>query len=258
MTATPDILALDFDGVICDGLKEYFQTTWRVYCQIWKPEDSTALKGLAEQFYRLRPVIETGWEMPVLLRAIVQQVPEEEILQNWVKIAAEIIAKDDVKAQELSEGVDRMRDDWIATDLPSWLAEHRLYPGVAEQLRQWMDQSLRMFIISTKEGRFIRQILHQENLILPEEQILGKEAKRPKAQILREILNHDRPNALWFVEDRLKTLHSVASQPELDSVGLFLADWGYNTEPERESARQDDRVHLISLTQFTGDFSSWV
>ena len=31
MTNTPKILALDFDGVICNGLKEYFQTTVRTY-----------------------------------------------------------------------------------------------------------------------------------------------------------------------------------------------------------------------------------
>ncbi|MCY7286501.1 MAG: HAD family hydrolase, partial [Cyanobacteria bacterium CAN_BIN43] len=31
----PTLLALDFDGVLCNGLMEYFQTAWRVYCQIW-------------------------------------------------------------------------------------------------------------------------------------------------------------------------------------------------------------------------------
>ncbi|MHC5726941.1 MAG: HAD family hydrolase, partial [Nostoc sp.] len=36
MTASsPTILALDFDGVICDGLIEYFEVSWRTYCQIW-------------------------------------------------------------------------------------------------------------------------------------------------------------------------------------------------------------------------------
>jgi len=69
------ILALDFDGVICDGLIEYFQTAWRTYCQIWKPSLPTPPAGAAS-FYQLRPVIETGWEMPVLIRALVLGITE--------------------------------------------------------------------------------------------------------------------------------------------------------------------------------------
>jgi len=29
------LLAFDFDGVICDGLREYFQVAWRVYSDLW-------------------------------------------------------------------------------------------------------------------------------------------------------------------------------------------------------------------------------
>ena len=64
----PTILALDFDGVICDGLIEYFQTAWRTYCQIWKPVETVPDPDLALSFYRVRPAIETGWEMPLNYR----------------------------------------------------------------------------------------------------------------------------------------------------------------------------------------------
>ena len=33
---TPTVLALDFDGVLCNGLSEYFQTAWRTYSQFWQ------------------------------------------------------------------------------------------------------------------------------------------------------------------------------------------------------------------------------
>jgi len=62
------------------------------------------------------------------------------------------------------------------------------------------------------------------------EQIIGKESKRPKHQILRELIGRtETPLSLWFVEDRLKTLQLVHQQPDLDAVKLYLADWGYNT-----------------------------
>ncbi|MBW4519576.1 MAG: HAD family hydrolase [Scytolyngbya sp. HA4215-MV1] len=252
----PDVLALDFDGVVCDGLKEYFQTTWKAYCQLWQPIDAPLVADLAPQFYRLRPVIETGWEMPVLLRALVLGFPEPEILQDWGAISHKLIQADNLDAPGLSQRVDSVRDQWIATDLPGWLAEHRFYPGVAEQVRRWGTTALQLFIISTKEGRFIRQLLQQQDIDLASIKILGKEAKRPKAKILQEILS-DRGNLtqIWFVEDRLKTLQAVQQAPGLETVKLFLADWGYNTPTEREIARQDSHIQLLSLEQFAGDFA---
>ena len=53
------ILALDFDGVLCDGMKEYFSSSWAVYCQIWSGQGK-APDGLFEQFAILRPAIEHG------------------------------------------------------------------------------------------------------------------------------------------------------------------------------------------------------
>ena len=68
---TPTLIALDFDGVLCNGLIEYFQTAWRTYSQIWQLSDEVQSNDLVEKFYRLRPVIEIGWEMPVLIRALI-------------------------------------------------------------------------------------------------------------------------------------------------------------------------------------------
>ena len=49
--AIPKILALDFDGVICDGILEYFQTTKRTYKTLWKIGDRDRLDQFADQFY---------------------------------------------------------------------------------------------------------------------------------------------------------------------------------------------------------------
>src|SRR4028118_853465 len=136
---SPTILALDFDGVLCDGLLEYFETSWHTYCQIWKPECQTPPTDLAPRFYRLRPVVETGWEMPVLLRALVLGVPEEKILQDWPDVAQELIESETLEAADIGHKLDAIRDEWIATDLDGWLGLHRFYPGVIERVRQMLD-----------------------------------------------------------------------------------------------------------------------
>ena len=256
---TPAILALDFDGVVCDGLIEYFQTAWRTYCEIWSPSHPTPPEDLAPRFYKLRPVIETGWEMPVLIRALQLGVDEADIWHNWVAIATQLLQQADLTAADIGKKLDRVRDEWISTDLDDWLSLHRFYPGVVEKLQSLINSSVPPVIITTKEGRFVSQLLQQHGVDLSEKAIFGKECKQPKHQIIRELIGVTSkiPLSLWFVEDRLKTLQLVQQQADLESVRLYLADWGYNTASERETADHHKRIRLLSLSQFGQDFSAW-
>ncbi|MCC5614276.1 HAD family hydrolase [Nostoc sp. CHAB 5836] len=258
-TTNPTILALDFDGVICDGLIEYFEVAWRTYCEIWSCANDTVPDDLALRFYRLRPVIETGWEMPVLIKALVDGIPDEKILHEWVSIAPQLLLNDHLQANEISAKLDNQRDEWITTDLDEWLSLHRFYRGVIEKIKLTLDRGVNLYIVTTKEGRFVQQLLQQEGVNLPAGAIFGKEVKRPKFEILRELIQaaDQKPVTLWFVEDRLKTLKSVQQQGDFEDVKLFLADWGYNTQVEREVAQKDPGIHLLSLSQFAKDFSRW-
>ena len=244
----PKILALDFDGVVCDGLKEYFASTQKAYQQIWSEKASD---DLAPSFYRLRPVIETGWEMPILLRALASGVSEADILADFAQIAQKIVQGEGLEKQAVVNQLDGVRDKWIKSDFDAWLALHRFYPGVIEQLGKIITSQVKLYIVTTKEGRFARQLLQQQGINLPAEQIIGKESKRPKYETLRIIRDlHQKPGlqlGLTFVEDRLKALQQVAQQPDLDFVQLFLADWGYNLESDRLFAAQDSRINLLSL-----------
>lgn len=260
MTANnPRILALDFDGVICDGLIEYFETAWRTYCQIWSPSDSKPPDDLAPLFYKLRPVIETGWEMPVLIRALVVEISQEQIWLEWGAIAQQLLQQANLSAADIGKKLDRVRDEWITRDFDGWLSLHRFYPGVVQRLQELVASSVQTIVITTKEGRFVGRLLQQQGVDLPEQSIFGKECKQPKHQIIRQLIGvtSKTPFSLWFVEDRLKTLQLVQQQADLESVRLYLADWGYNTAAERETANRHSRIRLLSLSQFVQDFSAW-
>jgi len=257
MFIAPKILALDFDGVVCDGMIEYFQTTKKAYAEIWNESVSDEL---ANSFYKLRPVIETGWEMPVLLRALVLEIEQDKILTDWHLVAQEIVKNEQLEPKELAHQLDTVRDKWIESDLDGWLGLHRFYPGVVTKVREVINADTKLYIVTTKEGRFVKQLLHNEGIELPQEMIFGKEYKQPKHQILRElmIVNGVSAENVWFVEDRLKTLELVQQQPDLPKIGLFLADWGYNTQQTRESISYHQEIKLLSLEQFKGDFAGWV
>ena len=240
------LMALDFDGVICNGLREYFQTSWRVYSQLWAVPHCVPSGKLAETFYRLRPVVETGWEMPLVLHALESGLSEADILRDWSNLATGLLQKSNMDAKSIGAMVDRTRDQWIVEDFADWLSYQTFYPGMIEFLKS-CD---RFVIISTKEGRFIRALLQPCDIELQDDQLYGKERQQPKHEILRA-LKPDYSH-ITFIEDRYKTLQTVAKQPDLGDIDLLLADWGYNLESEREAARKSDRIQLVSLTEFAG------
>jgi len=266
----PELIAFDFDGVICDGLVEYFQTAWQAYCQLFKPEDKTPPKGLAEKFYPLRPVIETGWEMPVLVRVLVQKGDQPgidtQIIEQWPEMALPYLAEANLTKAESVQALDGVRDLAIQNDLQSWLALHRFYPGMIDRLRELLSGPLPIYVVSTKEGRFIKALLAQSGLDFPEENIFGKEVKRPKYETLRLLKEKHSAPKIWFIEDRLPALKAVTEQADLAEVQLFLADWGYNLESDRKAllkedraqARQDSRIHLVSLEKVVQKFDKWI
>jgi phosphoglycolate phosphatase-like HAD superfamily hydrolase len=239
---------------------EYFQTSWRAYRQIWSHPQETPPAGLAEQFYRLRPVVETGWEMPVVLQALLSGISEEEILSQWVTIAPPIAQATGLTPTQIGNHVDHIRDTWIADDLESWLALHRFYPGVIDRLQHLSP--VHPVIITTKEERFVLQLLQQQGIEFPPSQLFGKSLKQPKSQTLQNLIQEftqdNTPPAIWFIEDRLKTLQAISLMPELSEVRLFLADWGYNTAIDRDIAHRDPKLHLLSLPTFAAAFPQWL
>ena len=253
----PAILALDFDGVLCDGMSEYFWAAWRAWRRLRPSVAPDPPSGLVERFARVRPVVERGWEMPLVIMALLSGAGEAEILERWRPEA--LLGELGHAHDEVAAVLDGVRDEWIAADEGDWLDQHRFYPGTIQRIQRLTGGPTRVVIVTTKEGRFARQLLMRQGLDLGVENIYGKEAARPKPVILRELSEADSAaRGLWFVEDRLKTLDAVKSTSGLDDVGLFLAAWGYNTARDREAARRDGRVVLLSLERFVGDFEDWV
>lgn len=248
------IIATDFDGVICDGLAEYFYSSKLTYEQIWQ-ESITNEHHLQNQFNLLRPIIETGWEMPLLLRALILGTKEIDIFNNWSKIYQEILSQENLNSQLISLTLDEVRQRQIQENLSGWLALHQFYPRVILQLKNFLAQSIKLYIITTKESIFVQKLLNQQGINLLTEAIIGKEKKRAKYETLRLIIAEEKvlPEQICFIEDRIEALELVQQQPDLQEIQLFLADWGYNTEKTRASLSSTTTIKLLSLNEFTSD-----
>jgi hypothetical protein len=258
----PNVLALDFDGVLCDGMAEYFETSRRTHARAW-PRVPVPGDDLLPAFRRLRPVIMTGWEMPLLLRAIAEGRRESDILRDWPGVRDELAGsgprpRDQLTAL-LTQTLDEVRYQWIAADRAGWVARNAPYCSL-DELRRLVGEPERAALVTTKEGEFARLILDDWRVRLAD--IQGKEAGTHKCENLRALIDaytaaQGRRPRLWFVEDRFETLEHVTTHPDLEDVGLYLAAWGYNTPQTRAAARANGRVRLLELDRFKQGLAAW-
>jgi len=251
------ILALDFDGVICDGLAEYFYSSKLVYEQIWHIPLSDEPQIQAD-FNYLRPIIETGWEMPLVIKALTVGYNVDQLFNDWQNICQGILATENLQSSFLSHALDEVRQKQINNNLWTWLNLHKIYPHVLDKINNIID-NYKLFIITTKEGYFAQKLLESKGVDISKITIIGKEKKRPKYESLRLIIAQEKVSSrdVYFIEDRLEALVAVGKQEDLQDVNLFLASWGYNTKKTRDSITSKSRINLLSLNDFTnGDIAN--
>lgn len=242
-----DYFAFDFDGVICNSAGETGRTAWRAAHGLWPdrmpaepPDDFVA------RFPRLRPVIETGFENIPVVGLFVKGVPDDEIIEGFPELSAELIAAEGWDRDDLRARFGIARDAWIEGDLESWLAAQGFYPGVVEAVNALPGPRC---IITTKEDRFTRLLVERAGIEVDADRIYALEAfeGRGKRSVLEAIAAEYPGARLHFFEDRLVTLDKMR---DLAGTSLYLVDWGYNTPAERERARTDEDITLLDRAGF--------
>jgi phosphoglycolate phosphatase-like HAD superfamily hydrolase len=245
------LYALDFDGVICDSAVETGMTGWKAASQIWLDMQGPAPATLIEQFRLLRPIIETGYEAILAIRLLHLGDSVDSIYSSYADKTQALLAQAQVTTDDLKKLFGQTRDTWIADDLADWVAMNPLFPGVAEKLQQ-LSQKHPWLIITTKQERFVKQILQANAIELADQDIYGLDRNLSKVEVLKNLLTQLTEQTIYFVEDRLPTLLNVAKQPELAGVQLIFALWGYNTETDKALALEQGLLSQ-ALEQFLID-----
>ena len=262
--AAPSVLALDFDGVLCDGRPEYFEAARRAYREIW-PAAREVPDAAAAAFGAQRPLVESGWEMPVLLHAVVAGEPATALVDRaaWLGTARRLLGDVGLAPEAVGRALNRVRDAWFARDPGDWVRHTVFYPGVVPRLIEVLAEGIPVAVVTTKAERFARALLAAQDTRLAAVPIVGREPDRtvPKPESLARLAAahglQPAAEGLWFVEDLLETLDAVHATPALGAARLFLADWGYNTLEQRAAAGAGRHVRLLSLAAWTAPFSAW-
>lgn len=248
-----DLFALDFDGVICNSADETAVSAWRAASQLWPTlamPGSDAPDDIVEQFRTVRPYLEIGYQAIVMVRMLVEKAPINAFRDDLHQHVDQALRELGKNKDDLITLFGAVRDEWIRTDLPTWLDRHSFYPGVIDALRAALHQKKLLYILTTKQERFVAAIFNSQHLPFPTDLIWGLDRKVKKEVLLADILKENDVR-VHFVEDRLDTLLAVHRNPALRNVQLYFAPWGYGTPTECAQAEQHSGIHCLSIDRFT-------
>jgi phosphoglycolate phosphatase-like HAD superfamily hydrolase len=243
------ILALDFDGVLCDSSREVFVVAVDTYAAL-EPDsnllgklmplrDHAAAGGsehLATDIYRrfcdLLPLGNRAEDFGVTLRAIEKDstIHDQETYDAFYRAIGQPWL--DRYHRRFYECRSELREG----DVRGWLQLHLPFPGLADTLRTHKERTLPA-VATAKDARSVRLLLDELGFdnVFSTELILDKETGVEKTHHLRVL--HERTGAefedITFVDDKVNHLVRVA---EL-GVRPVLAGWGFNTDREHELAR---------------------
>ena len=231
------IYALDFDGVICDSAMETAITGWKAAGSIWNDMPKAVPQALIDRFRLIRPNIETGYEAILAMRLLYMGETIESIESSYGDKIQALLKEAQVTVDGLKKLFGETRDVWIANDMADWVNMNPLFDGVATKLQK-LGQQYPWYVVTTKQERFVKQILKANAIELAEERIFGLDRNMSKVEVLKGLLQTHPNETIYFVEDRLPTLLNVLKTDELASVKLIFALWGYNTAEDKALAAE--------------------
>ena len=242
------VYALDFDGVICDSAIETAITGWKAAQKIWQDmPNETPSETLINDFRHARPFLETGYEAILIMRLLQQGLPVNALKKNYSKTMQALLQKERLSTERLKQLFGTTRDQWIKQDPHQWLSMNPLFSGVRQRLGKLSNH--RWYIITTKQERFVTQILENYHIDINKQHIYGMDAKKSKQKVLLELKKKHLNQEIIFIEDRLPTLIDIINNNKLKTIKLQLVDWGYNTESDKQQTEQYP-IELIPIEQF--------
>jgi phosphoglycolate phosphatase-like HAD superfamily hydrolase len=245
----PELLALDFDGVLCDSARETAMTAWRAGRSIWPEWQGEAPLELVERFGTLRPWLETGYQAIPIMRMAWEGLTATQLAVDYESHQQRIVAASQRSREELVGLFGATRDAWIRDDLAGWLGANRFFPGTVAALARALADGVPTTIVTTKQERFVMALLKGVGIDFPADRLYGLERGVSKETVLRQLLDAH-AGRVHFVEDRYETLARVITQPHLAEVQLYLATWGYCTPADLAAARDNRRVTCWRPEQF--------
>mmetsp|Transcript_9753 Transcript_9753/g.21976 ORF Transcript_9753/g.21976 Transcript_9753/m.21976 type:complete len:220 (+) Transcript_9753:182-841(+) len=210
----------------------------------------------------IRPAIEVGWQIPVLLSVFLEQkanatpsspaMTVPEIIQNYEALVENWLKTHNLKDGDMIQTFGQVRDDWISNDLNSWLDINTFYSGISQGITDCRGEAV---LVTTKQQRFATALVRHagiETHAMADDSIYGLGMYKSKSDVIvdrSQAGGFDNENTHFF-EDRWPTIAKCLKDDRLERVNFYLCSWGYCTEEELDLAENEPRVEILKLNEF--------
>jgi len=218
------LIALDFDGVICDSVDECLITAHNAYHRMsgqadWASSLSDFSEEMIGQFRRLRHLAADAsqfWLIYHLLKTGAD-TPAPALYQAMVAEQRQTLA-------EFEPRFFQARHELRSADLEAWLAIHSWYPEFQDGWDEVRKRCL-VYIVTTKDLASIQHFNRYWQLGVPAEQLWTKEKGTNKAAAIAKIAetNDRTPQDIYFVDDHPQHVEAVSET----GARCFWAAWGF-------------------------------
>ena len=257
--STQKIFLFDFDGVIVDGMFEYWHSSL-LACEKYLNSpyisvDQELYKKVPNTFKEIRPWVKYGWEMILIVHEIIKienpiiSINKNDFINNYHQNCQNILKNNSWIAEDLQKILDKSREYQIEKDFEKWVNLHNPFFEVIDFMEDLREREIKTGIITTKRQVFAEKILKQLNIV--SEFVFGYESGT-KIKIAGELTQNY--EILGFIEDRKRTLIEIKQASKTCHIPCFLADWGYLKESDRydlnneiKLLKLDNLKHLVAI-----------
>ena len=234
------LFLFDFDGVIIDGMKEYWHSSLLAYEKFLNyPNiliDQNLYQEVSNTFIEIRPYIKYGWEMLLIIHEIIKREDplnnnnKNDFLNQYHENCKKILLDNSWVAEDLQKFLDKSRKYQIDKDFDNWINLHKPFYEVIDFLEKLKKEKIKTGIITTKGGIFAAKILEKLN-VFPE-LVFGYESGT-KVDIAKKLA--EKYEIIGFIEDRKKTLVDIKQNAHTKHIPCYLAEWGYLKNTDRNN-----------------------
>ena len=253
------LLVLDFDGVIVDGINEYWSSSRQTCLNILSAQEKELIflpNEIPITFRNLRPWVHHGWEMVILAAECSDKTSQlnlkgiESFSKNYSKECTSALNRRGWTPFKLQEALNQTRREAISNNFNQWLNFHQPFSLVTQRLKTLEKEGIEFAVLTTKSIEFTKKLLNCFNL--QPNLVFGHESGS-KIDVLNQLL-HKRI-IRGFIEDRRTTLEKVLEDPKLKSIPCYLASWGYLKPQDRNNLPSG--IKLLNLETLREPISNW-
>ena len=253
------LLVLDFDGVIVDGINEYWSSSRQTCLNILSAKEKEIISFPSEipkAFKAMRPWVHHGWEMVILAAECSNKTSQLNLkgLQNFssnYQIECSLaLEKWGWTPFQLQEALNQTRREAISNNFNQWLNFHQPFSLVTQRLKTLEKDGIEFAVLTTKSIEFTKKLL--DCFDLQPKLVFGHESGS-KVDVLNQ-LSQTRI-IQGFIEDRRTTLEKVLEDPILKSIPCYLASWGYLKPEDRNNLPSG--IKLLNLDILREPISKW-